>query len=292
MLAGLFLPFKGYSFDHITMKLKNFSSTQDNFEFDLYLVNDGLTKLSLSAFTFGLNLNEKIINGGSLNCEFEIDKRFQSSNNLPSHAISTNKTSQVYQIRLATCSLESSKAIELLQGVPFFAGHCKIINSALWKQATSPLLSLQNCYNLGLTSSQIMVYDQNNLQPIVLTHLMDNIASELESIPLFNLQDSEINHDLTKRIQGENLTGKMKVYPNPCPGNLFVEYNLPNGKKVAEVRLLDLTGKLIMSKSTAAEVANRVMITIPENISSGLVYCQLIADGQILDNKKIIIERD
>lgn len=79
---------------------------------------------------------------------------------------------------------------------------------------------------------------------------------------------------------------KIKIYPNPVNGNTVTVY--PVKEKFADVKLLNLSGELILHKISIAE-HDEIILTFDDGISGGL-YQLIITDGNDVHTGKIVIK--
>ncbi len=81
---------------------------------------------------------------------------------------------------------------------------------------------------------------------------------------------------------------KMTVSPNPFVEKINVQFNTAtNGK--AEIRLLNVNGQtVISSKSNVTSGTNNLQVNGLSNLTRGMYIFQLLKDGVVTDNQKII----
>jgi len=81
---------------------------------------------------------------------------------------------------------------------------------------------------------------------------------------------------------------KLTVSPNPFVEKISVQYNAAtNGK--AEIRLLNINGQtVISSKANITSGTNNLQVNGLGNLTSGIYVFQLLKDGVVIDNQKII----
>lgn len=81
---------------------------------------------------------------------------------------------------------------------------------------------------------------------------------------------------------------KMTVSPNPFVEKINVQFNTAtNGK--AEIRLLNVNGQtVISSKANVSTGNNTLQVNGLSNLTSGVYVFQLLKDGVVIDNQKII----
>jgi len=81
---------------------------------------------------------------------------------------------------------------------------------------------------------------------------------------------------------------KITVSPNPFVEKLNVQYNaVTNGQ--AEIRLLNVNGQtVISSKANISTGSNNIQVNGLSNLSRGIYIFQLLKDGVVIDNQKII----
>jgi hypothetical protein len=83
----------------------------------------------------------------------------------------------------------------------------------------------------------------------------------------------------------QNTNSALTVYPNPAQNSIFVKCNLNNITENTTVSLLDITGKVILTKK--ATLTNEVLEIETQTLKDGFYFVQL--NNTTLETKKIII---
>jgi len=76
--------------------------------------------------------------------------------------------------------------------------------------------------------------------------------------------------------------------PNPFTHETVIKYNLPKGTKSAEMIVYDLSGKQIKSYPISEMQSSSITITA-EQLTAGIYIYSILADGQILDSKRMVV---
>lgn len=87
-------------------------------------------------------------------------------------------------------------------------------------------------------------------------------------------------------VVSDNLA--MNVYPNPADNYLFVEFGLNDATDV-QIRLLDLSGKMIQLNQIQGAYGNNLVQLSTELLSSGMYVVELV-NGTQISRKRIVIE--
>ncbi len=78
------------------------------------------------------------------------------------------------------------------------------------------------------------------------------------------------------------------VSPNPTSGEAVATYQLLGTYIVAEIRLSDNTGKVILTQVVAGNSGN-VTLNIPRGVASSQLICTLLVDGKIAATQKLVL---
>jgi uncharacterized delta-60 repeat protein len=113
-----------------TTLLFNVTSVVDTapneFEYDVYIINTGTTNLALRGYSFGLNLNPALANGGTLTHTYLANSRDSIFNALPT--ISASATGS--HLRGTTTLSTVGSAVSLSTGVPYKLARMRVTSSA------------------------------------------------------------------------------------------------------------------------------------------------------------------
>ncbi len=78
-----------------------------------------------------------------------------------------------------------------------------------------------------------------------------------------------------------------KIYPNPNSGQLFLEYDLPEGKK-GKLIIYNTLGDKICSYRLQSELKTLI---INKDLSNGIYFYKIVVDDKVIINEKLIIIR-
>ncbi|MES2514196.1 MAG: choice-of-anchor tandem repeat GloVer-containing protein, partial [Bacteroidota bacterium] len=82
-------------------------------------------------------------------------------------------------------------------------------------------------------------------------------------------------------LNEKNVIGVMKIYPNPCDGNLKIQYNALKSNEGLSIKMTDILGKEVLIEKYKEEI----------NISSlenGIYFLGLYQSNNLIETKKII----
>jgi hypothetical protein len=83
----------------------------------------------------------------------------------------------------------------------------------------------------------------------------------------------------------QNTNDALTVYPNPAQNSIFIKCNLNNITENTIISLLDITGKVILTKKV--NLTNEVLEIETQTLRDGFYFVQL--NNTTLETKKIII---
>ncbi len=116
---------------------------------------------------------------------------------------------------------------------------------------------------------------------VILSALLDtNIYYNCDIINFKNYQTTNI-----EKKENNVLIGK--IYPNPNSGQLFLEYDLPEGK-TGKLIIYNTLGDKICSYSLQSELKTLI---INKDLSNGIYFYKIVVDDKVIINKKLIIIR-
>jgi hypothetical protein len=82
-------------------------------------------------------------------------------------------------------------------------------------------------------------------------------------------------------------TGSLNIYPNPFDENTTFSYSLPQSPTTASLQIYDITGKEVFKYNLGNHTENTINIPFG-NLPKGVYICKLLADGHILETKKMV----
>jgi len=88
---------------------------------------------------------------------------------------------------------------------------------------------------------------------------------------------------------GNNI--ELKLYPNPNNGNFYVEYNLKERAERVDIVVTDIRGVEIISKPGECTTNCSSQVQLPNNLSDGIYYCTLFADGKLIDSVSFVYKK-
>ncbi len=132
----------GFAFDHVTISLQNPASTVNTLEFDVYIVNDGTTVLSLGGYQFGVNFAPAILAGGtpaSGSYIYIAGTRDVAFTLLTTPSVLYNNS----QLKVVSTTVPSVSATPMPAGVQRRLGRFRFTNTVNWLASSQPNLQLQ-----------------------------------------------------------------------------------------------------------------------------------------------------
>jgi hypothetical protein len=292
--ALMLLSLAGFSRSHVTMTLKNITTTSNTIEYDLFIINDGCSPIKLSACSYGVNFDEKILNGGSITYSYKQSSRAESLNGLTSFSMKSSKVKETYQVRMTTATSKYDIASELTHQIPFKIGRFKITNSVSWAKNSNPSFSLQEQQIPGLTTTQILGYIGTDTKIVALTPSLTTVTTKVEDSPILNPSENSTvsavtNNNNASTIEDAKLisdANKVKMYPNPVPDILKVDFLSINENEIT-LNVFDMNGRLVKQILTHIEQGiNKIEIDM-STIAKGN-YSILISDGKEFNFSEII----
>jgi hypothetical protein len=79
---------------------------------------------------------------------------------------------------------------------------------------------------------------------------------------------------------------KIKLYPNPSSGSLFLDYSLDESENL-DIKIWDVTGKLVSNYAYSSK-ANNISIS-DAALKNGVYFYQVIVNGEIVSAEKLVI---
>ncbi len=118
------------------------------------------------------------------------------------------------------------------------------------------------------------------------------IASDISGnlyVADFGNNEIRVIGNLFTSVNNVTATTSVSVYPNPARQNINISFNLQNSSEHATVRIIDMTGKEVMSFAT--EVANDQATTVDINsLTPGVYFAQAIMNDNCTQIARFIKE--
>ena len=274
-IVSLFLSLTGFSQVHVTMSLKNITSTKNTIEYDLYIVNDGQTELKLSACSYGVNFNPLIINNGKLSYTCLKSNKDQSLKGLSTFSLATTQVGEVAQARMTTTPIHYANAIPLARNQPTKIGRFIIANSEEWTSNSNPLFSLQESKILGLTSTVIVAYIDESNELVALTPSLKTVTTLVEKSSLLNINEGN------KRSVASSNDETIVLYPNPAIDELNIDFTTLHRSDIV-IHIHDMQGRLVKQiHSSVMDGLNHLKIDLSE-FAKGM-YTMKLSDSKELN---------
>jgi hypothetical protein len=277
-IVCLFLSLTGFSQAHVTMSVKNITSTKNTIQYDLYIINDGQTNLKLSACSYGVNFNPSILNDGKLTYTFMKSDKDESLKGLSAFSLATTQVGEVAQARMTTTPIHFDHAIDLPLNKSIKIGRFMIINSQEWSPNSNPLFALQESKILGLTTTVIVGYIDESHELVALTPSLKTVTTLVEKSSLLNPSQGN------KRIVQSSNEESWMIYPNPAIDELNIDFNAIQRSDIV-IHIHDMQGRLVKQIHTSAiEGLNHLQIDLSE-LAKGM-YTMKLSDSKELNFTK------
>ncbi len=98
----------------------------------------------------------------------------------------------------------------------------------------------------------------------------------------FTLVIGELNLNIS-----DNEISNVKLYPNPASDMINIEFDT-HGKELSDIRMFDLSGKLVLQQNTNQFSGANIVTINTENVEPGTYLIQMSFDNKLLNQKVII----
>lgn len=293
LFCGMMLSMTALSQSHVTMGMRNITANKTTIEYDLFIVNDGSTELKLSACSYGVNFNDQITNQGHIDYRYKAKSRAGELNGLSEIAHAVARVGNINQARMTTVPSGYENAPVLTKGVPFLVGHFVLQNTAAWKPGTDPEFSFQEEQKIGLTSTLVVVYENNDHHLVALTPALKSVTTLIEKGPVLNQGLSPADQEVSQ-LQGEtvkeNLMANMHdmiLYPNPVQDELRTSFGMTKAAHVV-LNITDFHGRLLKQiHADVNEGQNEIQVDV-SGLSAGLYTVRLSSDSEVLYRQNFV----
>lgn len=92
---------------------------------------------------------------------------------------------------------------------------------------------------------------------------------------------------LATGISNYNISNNISIFPNPINTTATFKINETLKVKNAEMKIMDVTGRIV---KTISSIQNNEFTFDREKLSDGIYFYQLIQDGTVISNGKLVIE--
>lgn len=159
---------------HVTISLQNATSTSNQIEFDVFIVNDGTTNLSLGGYQFGLNFSNTILNGGTpgaTSYALLAGTRDPIFNTLSAPSAAYNNS----QLKSVATTVSSIYGVNLPFGTQYCLGRYRFTNTVNWTSGSIPnfwfqlapqtgkTMAIAQCFVNGASLSTSLRHDSSTL---------------------------------------------------------------------------------------------------------------------------------
>lgn len=292
---------------HVTCSLKNCSSSSANtLEFDLYIVNDGSSSLKLNSTSYGVNINEEIL-------EFPSDVltwTWTGQSDLPASITGTfsfSYSTSLKQLKVTSSSgaVNSGNAPTLALNVPVKVGHFKVTNTSHnWAHASTTNLSLNTTVSAGNTNTGAVGYPGSGSVSESLNTSVTRAVGVICSTVLNNGKGSSVSstftppaglfgftHSVGETKNGQQINGEAiyEVYPNPSAGHFVIHLNInTSSEQKARLEVLNALGQSIIQEMLPVENGDLFKeMTFSDDIAAGIYTIRLTVDDQTFQSKLV-----
>lgn len=119
-------------------------------------------------------------------------------------------------------------------------------------------------------------------------HTLDLSASQFEP-KAYNAAGQSMGINLTEKPSSFNIPRLFQNRPNPFNGKTTIGYFLPESVECGEILVTDVAGREI-ARIPLAESGESSVTFEAKGLSAGLCFYTLLADGKIVDTKRMILE--
>ena len=145
-------------------------------------------------------------------------------------------------------------------------------------------------------NSGYMYVDYIGLIPI-LVQSINELKAELAAVKAEKQEEEQVNAPMLQAAQQtaqnelEASLGDAKLYqnaPNPWSSETVIRYSLPNDVARADIYIYDMQG--VQLKSIPAQGRGESQVTLTaRDLKAGMYLYALVADGQLIDSKRMIL---
>lgn len=270
----------GFSIQHVTMSVKNIHITERTIEYDLYVVNDGTTKIKMSACSFGVNFDESIVNGGTITYFFKLHTRNEAFDQSRKLAVASTDNEAGMQARMTTSFASLEKSNELLPGIPFKIGRFTISNSNNWTTNGLAKLSLQELHVKGTTTTSMLAFIDDEITPSLLTPKFGTVSTQVEAYPILNALGYTAPTALKEDANAKwnSMLSQVNLYPNPASDLIYLDcFSEREGN--TDIQIYDLQGRLVLQHQTKMQEGENLVNLDIRSLVGGL-YLIKIKDSE------------
>jgi Secretion system C-terminal sorting domain len=117
---------------------------------------------------------------------------------------------------------------------------------------------------------------------------LQNQVQELRSLLSSRLALSAAEQ---KQLSNESAGWLGDIHPNPANNSTTIDYSLPSGVGAATCQIYALNGNIVTAISLpAAQGKSQVQVNTSQ-LAQGMYIYALVADGKVLDSKKLVVAR-
>jgi hypothetical protein len=297
---------------HVTCSLQNCSNpTAHTIEFDLYVVNDGVTSLKLNSVAYGINLNSAILQ--SLNDALVWSWNGQSD--LPAaitETFSFSYSPSLQQLKFTSLpgAIVSSNAPVLSHNVPVKVGHFIVTNATeSWAPGSMTDFKLSTAVVGGSTNTGVVVYQGEGIISMSMNNTITRDVSVACSIKLNHKGSSSdpvsttfdffsLNHSVNfSQKGGVNTEPVFNLYPNPSDGYFVVDLSgvvtaaAPNEEETAILEILNPLGQVVVHDRVP--IAGGTMlkeIHLGDDVAAGAYLVKVMVNDQLF-MKQVVCQR-
>ncbi|MEP7197054.1 MAG: T9SS type A sorting domain-containing protein [Saprospiraceae bacterium] len=276
LILGILLSNSLFANSHIKIQLDNIAVTAKSLEFDIYILNDGEYPTSISACSYGLNINNTLLNGGNIQCTYIQGSRSQELNPFGEYSIGIKKLDEISHLQFTNYPSSYNLSPLMDRNTKFKLGRFRIENTESWKPSKTKLVQFQTDKYLGRTNNQVIAYVDTDGTMTTFNAAKKNLSSGIEEGSLIN----SINEIKSIGIQS--------LFPNPASNSIILEINSPT-EETARISINTLQGQSIQQFDIElSKGANKINVDL-KYFAPGTYFIQSIILDKISQNKFTIL---
>ncbi len=183
--------------------------------------------------------------------------------------------------------------VKVYVGVQFTSMSCNLDNQGHSTTGSSTSAYAHHC--LGMLTAMCNTIDTFNLGMLPAgPHLFDLTLTSGSGGPPCTpgiVPDDQRNTTFTVTlatgISNHNQSSNINIFPNPIHTTATIQINEQLKFKNAEMKIMDVTGRVV---KTISAIQNNEFSFDRDKLSDGIYFYQLIQDGSVISNGKLVIE--
>jgi hypothetical protein len=297
---------------HVTCSLQNCSNPNAHtIEFDLYVVNDGVTSLKLNSVSFGINLNDEILQSSNDALVWS----WNGQSDLPAAITGTfafSYSSSLQQLKFTSLpgAIVASSAPVLSFNVPVKVGHFTVTNTTeSWAPNSTTNFQLSTAVVGGSTNTGVVAYQGEGIISMSMNNTITRDVSVACSIKLNHKGSSSdpvtttfdffsLNNAVNSSQKGGvNTEPVFNLYPNPSDGYFVVDLSgvvttaAANEEEIAVLEIVNPLGQVVVHERVPiAEGSMLKEIHLGDDVAAGTYLVKVMVNEQLF-MKQVVCQR-